>query len=327
MRTPNIFEFATSELSQDAMFAWLLSWADDKYLTEDAELCRLGKAFVALLTGMASNDVHNVKVGRQWEHIDVWAEINDDTFLLIEDKTGTSIHDGQLQRYRQIAEDYYRDTRLNIRCTYVKTHNESQHVLEYIRSEKYNTFSREDILSVLNAYEGNHQLVIDYRSRLIDMSAWTNNYKTMSVGDWKWYEWQGFYMDLESRLDTGKWHYVANPSGGFQCFWWHEIKVDDAYIKLQFEEAKLCFKVYYVGPDDNSAIRWKYYKRLMGLTKPQYPEIQKPDRFGNGANMTIGVVDSAALFGNGVVDLDAVVSKLHQYEKLVDDLAVQARVG
>lgn len=321
MRTPNIFEYATSELSQDAMFAWLLSWADDKYLMEDPELCQLGKKFVSLLTEIPIEDIHDVEAGRQWEHIDVWAEINDDTFLLIEDKTGTSIHDGQLQRYRKIAEDYYRDTRPNICCTYVKTHNESRYVLDYIRSERYNTFCREDILSVLNAYKGNHRLVIDYRSRLIDMSAWTNNYKTMSVGDWKWYEWQGFYMDLESRLDTGKWHYVANPSGGFQCFWWHEIKIEDVYIKLQFEEAKLCFKVYYDGTEDNSAIRWKYYNRLMGLTKTRYPEIQKPDRFGNGANMTIGYVNQDNLFGTGVVDVDAVVSKLHQYEKLVDEMA------
>lgn len=28
---PNIFDYATSELSQDAFFAWLLEWAEDKY--------------------------------------------------------------------------------------------------------------------------------------------------------------------------------------------------------------------------------------------------------------------------------------------------------
>ena len=64
MRIPNIFEFATSELSQDAMFAWLISWADDKFLKVDPELCQLGKALVALLSGMACEDVHNAKVGR-----------------------------------------------------------------------------------------------------------------------------------------------------------------------------------------------------------------------------------------------------------------------
>lgn len=28
---PNIFTYATSELSQNAFIAWLLSWADAKY--------------------------------------------------------------------------------------------------------------------------------------------------------------------------------------------------------------------------------------------------------------------------------------------------------
>ncbi|NEX23727.1 hypothetical protein G3480_26250 [Thiorhodococcus mannitoliphagus] len=32
---PNLFAFATSELSQDAFLAWLLSWADPKYAAFD----------------------------------------------------------------------------------------------------------------------------------------------------------------------------------------------------------------------------------------------------------------------------------------------------
>lgn len=42
--------------------------------------------------------------------------------------------------------------------------------------------------------------------------------------------------------------------------------------------------------------------------------------------MTLAYVEKDDLFGTGVVDVDAVVGKLHQYEKLVDLLAVQAGV-
>ena len=31
MTTPNLFKFATSELSQDAFICWLLSWAKKDY--------------------------------------------------------------------------------------------------------------------------------------------------------------------------------------------------------------------------------------------------------------------------------------------------------
>ncbi len=41
---PNIFQFATKELSQDAVLGWLCAWADSKYKQEDApELHELGK--------------------------------------------------------------------------------------------------------------------------------------------------------------------------------------------------------------------------------------------------------------------------------------------
>ena len=33
-KTPNLFDFATSELSHDAFIAWLLSWADPAFEDE-----------------------------------------------------------------------------------------------------------------------------------------------------------------------------------------------------------------------------------------------------------------------------------------------------
>ena len=39
---PNIFSYATSELSQDAMIAWLLQWASPEYGEADPDLHRTG---------------------------------------------------------------------------------------------------------------------------------------------------------------------------------------------------------------------------------------------------------------------------------------------
>lgn len=38
MRKPNLFTYATSELSQDAVLCWLFSWADPKQSREDEAL-------------------------------------------------------------------------------------------------------------------------------------------------------------------------------------------------------------------------------------------------------------------------------------------------
>ena len=48
---PNIFSFATSELSQDAMFAWLIKWADVKYKPTDAAIHEIAQSFVRMLVG------------------------------------------------------------------------------------------------------------------------------------------------------------------------------------------------------------------------------------------------------------------------------------
>jgi hypothetical protein len=38
MQPPNLFDFATSELSQDAFICWLASWADPSYRDDDEAL-------------------------------------------------------------------------------------------------------------------------------------------------------------------------------------------------------------------------------------------------------------------------------------------------
>ena len=49
MNQPNIFNYATSELSQDALIAWLLVWANDKYKKENTQLNQLGVDFLQSL--------------------------------------------------------------------------------------------------------------------------------------------------------------------------------------------------------------------------------------------------------------------------------------
>ncbi len=76
--TPNIFSFATSELSQDAMFAWLIRWASPEYKKSDSDLHNIAQDFVRLLMNKDSSfEILSVNVGRQLYNIDVWAEINE----------------------------------------------------------------------------------------------------------------------------------------------------------------------------------------------------------------------------------------------------------
>ncbi len=129
---PNIFNYATSELSQDAFICWLVKWGgmdtDRLSCNEHKELANCGRAFVEALfrageqeqgavSVLARNDElipyeGACKVGKvykpekQYNKIDVYfqAEIDEKMItFIVEDKTDSEEHSGQLNRYLSIA--------------------------------------------------------------------------------------------------------------------------------------------------------------------------------------------------------------------------------
>ncbi len=52
---PNLFKFATSELSQDAFIRWLLAWADPSFKNQDSQLYETGQKLVRTLLSLSSN--------------------------------------------------------------------------------------------------------------------------------------------------------------------------------------------------------------------------------------------------------------------------------
>jgi len=107
---PNLFDYATSELSQDAFISWLLSWAG---APTDTPLRRVGLAFIRFLYCLdgpgreagieaPARITLTGRVKQQHLGIDVYfeARIDDrEVCFVIEDKTDTSHHSDQLQRY------------------------------------------------------------------------------------------------------------------------------------------------------------------------------------------------------------------------------------
>ncbi|MBR3797915.1 MAG: PD-(D/E)XK nuclease family protein [Clostridia bacterium] len=315
---PNIFNFATSELSQDAVFAWLIQWADPKYKDRDEKLFAIAQNFVKLLLGENDYAISSINVGRQWNNIDIWVEINDDTFLVIEDKTNTSIHDNQLERYKNAVEKEYEGKRNKLYYAYVKTGNEPLSILRKIEQTGYRTISRIDLINCLDMYSGCDTIVLSYLKSIKGIEAKTQSYRNMPVKNWEWYAWQGFYLELDRILCFKSWEYVSNPAGGFLGAWWHFTKIKNGEMYLQFEEQKLCFKLS-CNVDNRSDFRWEWYNKLISTAERMgHPEIVKPQRFGAGCYMTIAVVDPDYLFGTSKINIDDIVMKLKQYQEIVD---------
>lgn len=108
----NLFTYATSELSQDAWLSWLLAHVehDERPELRDAARDLVARMWNAARPGEAvlpSEVGGPVHVERQWQHVDVLARLRvrgRAAVLLIEDKTATTHHGGQLERYRKVVE-------------------------------------------------------------------------------------------------------------------------------------------------------------------------------------------------------------------------------
>ena len=316
-KTPNIFDYATSELSQDAMFAWLINWSNPVYAEYNPTLNQIGNRFVRLLLNKRENfRIDSIRVSKQWKNIDLWAKVNDDIVLVIEDKVETKEHSNQLERYRDIALQRYKDTDIEIYCVYIKTGNEPNARLERIRKKGYTTIERTAILSCIGNDYACHPLLNDYYNHLRKIEDATMSFKVLPVAQWGWYAWQGFYKEIEKHITNAEWDYTSNPNGGFLVLWWNDLPIEDVSINLQFEQDKLCFKIDAQEHKNRSEIRWKYHQLLMENIG-EHIEIKRPNRFGAGRHMTIGYVDTVNLFGDGIVNIEEIILKVRQYEAIV----------
>jgi hypothetical protein len=319
MNQPNLFSYATSELSQDAFICWLLSWASPEFKDSNSDLyeCAINliKAMFNKHGISAPTIIKQVEVRKQDNNIDVLCIINDAYPILIEDKTGTKNHSSQLARYLEDVKGREFDEK-NIIPIYFKTEDQASY--SDVFKNGYQPFLREDFLNVLNVYEGANAILLDYRSHLQSISEKVESYKYTEISKWGWYAWIGFYLELQKRLGSGHWDYVANPTGGFLGFWWHFQGNDDCEQYLQLEQNKFCFKIWVKNSDERTKLRSKWHKAIKTQGRNYGLDLAKPARFGNGEYMTVCVFNGEYRETNsGVVDIDKTVERLRKAENLL----------
>ena len=232
MPRPNIFKYATKELSQDAVICWLIEWSGAQATEVEFEpaLRELGRAFVEALLAThkikLKGDVVSTEIHQQNLGIDVLARVRDHAkkshVLVIEDKTDADSRSDQLDRYREGVSNG--DSKLgnvhesSVCHVFLKTGNQSLSKDRCVEEKGYKLFGRREFLEVLNRYHGNHSIVTDFREHLRQREAEFTEYCRWSRADdrseWSWGAWEGFFRQLETRLDEPSWGYISNPRGG-----------------------------------------------------------------------------------------------------------------
>lgn len=106
-KEPNIFNYATSELSQDAFICWLLEWSMQENKNKNNDLYKSGKSFLkAILKKVGvSDDAEIIEIKKQYKSIDVLLIVREKNgaikTIIVEDKTFTDEHSEQLERYKK----------------------------------------------------------------------------------------------------------------------------------------------------------------------------------------------------------------------------------
>lgn len=249
MTTPNIFTYATSELSQDAFICYLVACANKGQATSDLQKC--GSAFVrTLFRAGASDGTKCVPVvapdGRPARHdgpckvsdvcapnrqrynidVDFQAKVDGKTVaFLIEDKINTREHSNQLERYLNAVSKDEQDL---IKPVYFKTGYVFSDERDAVKKNNYSVFEAEDLKNFLDGQVATKKNEImrqyaEYLGQKIKTGA-----EAIAKGDLnqQHVQWE-FMLKLHETLEdaAGEWkHFIPDKFSGLPGDCWNGLK-------------------------------------------------------------------------------------------------------
>jgi hypothetical protein len=323
---PNIFSYATSELSQDAFFCWLLEWSKKEYTGE--ELNTISLNFINHILEKTNknkiNAVDKIEIRRQETKIDFYVKINDAIIILFEDKTGTQHHDNQLLRYKQYIEKAYK----NYQYSYV-----------YLKSGIiWNTEKKEveeagyfmiDIFDILKIFKKptNNELFNDYIQTILLKINIYNSYNTLPFTEWKNNDeaWLGFYAYLESKIDDTETKFWAGSlkvwvNLGY-CDYWkeYEDEIDDtidAGVLLGLDRNKIVIDVITGAKVDLSAYQ-EYFSEIVEKNSiGTIDNLRFGGKPGNKKNIRIIHIEDIIIINqDGIMDSEKTLNKIIDIRK------------
>lgn len=327
MEKPNIFRFATSELSQDAAICWLLAWANPALKTENPSLHQTAHDFLSSIFEAAGKKlpdcISSLEVMRQNGNIDILCVLNSEYLIVIEDKTASVQHSNQLERYKLHAVERLKFSTEKTILVYLQTGDQGSY--SEALKHGYTVLRRNAILSILEspcgmAARSRSDILEDFSSHLRRKEDAVQSYACKKVDEWSTSSWKGFFIKLQDTLSEGNWRKVPNAGGGFMGFWYGSRKTEDCKLYVQLEEKQLCFKVAVSQGSNLKNIRKKWHKKLLeGCAELSFP-VCRPDRFGTGATMTVAVFPEDYRFttADGIIDLDRTAKRLAEARAVMD---------
>lgn len=325
---PNLFHFATSELSQDAFLCWLLSWAKPECGEPWSNLHQVGCDLLSLIYRKANrampDKLTSLNVERQSANIDILCVINGDTAILIEDKVGSKQHSNQLAIYKEHVIGKLEFAPEKVVLIYVQTGDQSDY--DEVVKQGYQALSRPELLSVLESETAkiareSSDILDCFSLHLRQVEDDVQSYLVLPLEKWTWNSWKGFYSHIQTTLGQGNWDYVSNANGGFLGFWWYFTGDEICEVYLQLEQEKFCFKIVPPADQDRYNLGNEWSARIIKHSENRGLRSTRPSRIRRGDYMTVAILaeEFRKVNADGLIDLAATIKVLQSAQQVIDE--------
>ncbi|MCL2520961.1 MAG: PD-(D/E)XK nuclease family protein [Spirochaetaceae bacterium] len=325
MNKPNIFKLATGELTQDAFLSWLLQWSENKYAEVDLELYNVGQKFVQFLLDKGDDYIINtVKVERQWSKskADIVATINNDYFILIEDKTSSGTWKKQLEKHKEFATKHCEKCSLKPVLVYLKTGNESKYTLNWITQQGCRPVVRDEVLAIIKKYNGTNVVLRDFIDYLEWLEKRTVRYTERKYLLSDYVACQGLYLKLQEDIkEASKWKCIYK--GKTWCFGYHFKKLVVGKIYIQIENSfagGISLMIKLEEFDKNKNVLEQVFAGIQKYAQQNGLALIKLARFNPADISTVGKIENAFKFDEqDKLDYAGLLATLEKLERTLDD--------
>jgi len=314
---PNVFTYATNELSQDAIICYMLEWAIKENESIDKEMHQVGKKFLSSLfekCGKKLEDYETLEISKQEEKIDVLCIVDRKYHIIIEDKVFSSEHSNQLTRYvEDIKSRGIKDE--NILKLYYKTGEEYRK--EDIESKGFALFEKKDILDIIPA-QINNSIIAEYRSYIEQLQT-NADYINQPIEKWDTSAWIKFVLEKVSKIEginLGKSITTGKGQNSGIYFQYEKIASKGVafYLRLAFEEEELQFKLENEGQQPTKDLGSNFYKLIDEVNKKVGGSliVEEACKRGGKTMIVAKIKNAIESKADGKIDIDATKNRIEQ---------------
>ena len=230
MRSTNLFSWATRELSQDAFICWLMSFTLKENHGKNPALESCAMDLIHRIPGLeTASEVSYIE--RQSYNIDVLLTVGY-CYVIIEDKTSTETHEGQISSYKQALMNYTDMPPEKIKSVLytILIQPDTGDDIDYV-------FTLERLIEIMLPYKSaSNSDVFTYYVEHPEKKADDIDFTKYPISEWYGETYRAFFEHLKKEsLVSEDCEYRYVPIGDFIGAWWdchgREIDTDGHYIE------------------------------------------------------------------------------------------------